>query len=605
MGGCTGLTDSLANGVRRWAGVEAKAVGESADKAIAALSRADAADFSNVPAILKALKDKNPLQAFTFAPTADQPTFLARSAPKQIMQAFGGPAGAELPRGTYLFKSGARPGEEYRDVGDVVGSEVMRAGNILTPGVFVTTQTLKADGKAYVGNLQEMIPNIGELQPEDITKLNQAQLDELTQSHVGRWLISDHDGKPENYLKLANGRVETIDLGQMFKFFGEDCLDRHYDPNGTPSVFNLMADGYVRGRLNLDFSKGLEQARQFQAIPDAQYQAMLRPFAELRIRQAGPIGPHATVSGFLAAATARKNSLVTDLSGFYDRLAKERGLSGLDEAIQTFKPTMPDAGFTLVALSSTLKNGLPTMRPADALRLLLVADGKTLASLQLVPRLMDRFGGDFVPSLINHPNQAVRQLAEVELLRRGHAGSLLAVLNSYPHDPLVQEVGRDPLIGAMGRLGSEQVDQANVILTTLVNGDLPTAQVHQTVDAILDQLRDRGVTWLNACPDPFVQYIAQPHMRIYDLANQLAASRPEVRRYAVDELVFMARSMKNANRNAAARAIDVLLRSPLSAEEMRQAEVIPSLREAFGPVIEPLLTQNPNPVVRQLAAKAA
>ena len=67
----------------------------------------------------------------------------------------------------------------------------------------------------------------------------------------------------------------------------------------------------------------------------------------------------------------------------------------------------------------------------------------------------------------------------------------------------------------------------------------------------------------------------------------------------------MARSMKNANRNAAARAIDVLLRSPLSAEEMRQAEVIPSLREAFGPVIEPLLTQNPNPVVRQLAAKAA
>lgn len=268
------------------------------------------------------LKPDAELAELVFKRAAEQGGLSGGHLPKQIMEdQFGR---------RWMFKT-VPSGEEFRALGDKVGGDVLGAVGIRTPKVHLTEQSI--NGQVRFGTIQQMVEHSGEKLTADVTQLTQAQVDELTQSHVARWLISDHDGKVENFLVHKSGAIETIDLGQMYRFFPSDSLDRLYQPNAKKPIFNNLWEGYVEGKVKLDFQKGLDQVAKVEALSDDTFRDMLRPYAAARYQQGQPLAGYKTADEFVNAAVRRKQNLRTDMLGFYDSLAKERGLSGIEEAL--------------------------------------------------------------------------------------------------------------------------------------------------------------------------------------------------------------------------------------------------------------------------------
>ena len=121
-----------------------------------------------------------------------------------------------------------------------------------------------------------------------------------------------------------------------------DQLNRTYQPNPVKPLFNHMWDGYVSGKIDLDFRAGLAQIDRIDELSDKRFLALLKPYVEARYKQPGfrPAGLD-TEEKFLAKALARKQSLRGDMTRFYDSLAKERGLSGLQEAMTRHRNAAP------------------------------------------------------------------------------------------------------------------------------------------------------------------------------------------------------------------------------------------------------------------------
>ena len=300
----------------------AKLVKPGVDTAIKTAVQKDGLALSNAARTLSHVKADDSIAKMTFTRAAEQGGLSGGHLPKQIMEDASG--------NRWMFKT-VPTGEEFRALGDKTGGDILGAIGIRTPQVHLTTQVI--DGQPRFGTIQQMVQHSGKTLSEDVTQLGQATLDELTQSHVGRWLISDHDGKVANFLLHNSGAVETIDLGQMYRFFPSDSLDRLYQPNAKKPIFNSMWEGYVEGKIDLNFEKGLEQVAKIEALPDQKFIEMLRPYAETRYQQGAAIPGLKSADEFIDSALRRKQNIRTDITHFYDSLAKERGLSGLSEAL--------------------------------------------------------------------------------------------------------------------------------------------------------------------------------------------------------------------------------------------------------------------------------
>lgn len=280
---------------------------------------------SNTARKLAQVKADPEIAGMAFKVAAEQGGLKGGHLSKQVMEDAAGQR--------WMFKAVPK-GEEYRALGDKAGGDILRAIGISTPQVHLTTQVM--DGRPQFGTIQKLVDHSGQKLPSDAAQLSRQQLDDLTEAHVGRWLISDHDGKVENFLVRKGGGVETIDLGQMYRFFPEDSLDRLYQPNAKKPIFNEMWDDYVAGKVDLNFQKGLERVAKVEALPDDEFAKLLRPYAEARYAQEGAIPTMKTVDEFMQSALNRKKNLRDDMLGFYDSLAKERGLSGVEEALGTY-----------------------------------------------------------------------------------------------------------------------------------------------------------------------------------------------------------------------------------------------------------------------------
>lgn len=232
-----------------------------------------------------------------------------------------------------------------------------RKTGLATP-VFVKTKT---------GHLQGMVPGAKEafpggsfdpekLSPEDIAKILQHQVMDYTtgnqDSHSGQWL------------RTPNGLMQ-IDQGQAFKFgVGKGDPTKTHPPLGSdipvyPKLWNAAKAGKIQipdPNGDNDFAKAIKA---IQEMPDEQFKALFKPYAETALKNGHKPGGHATVDGFLADIAQHKNNIGKDFEKLYNELP-DTGKAGSKgaKAAQLSKADALEEVKTEAAAGKPLSNAL-------------------------------------------------------------------------------------------------------------------------------------------------------------------------------------------------------------------------------------------------------
>jgi len=214
--------------------------------------------------------------------------------------------------------------EDFRAHGDEVA---YRIGRLVDPDA-VEVRLVELDGE--VGSIQRMVPKLKAqkdfkgIDPKDLLP---AELEQVQREHVIDWLISNHDGHWENFLRGTDDHLYGIDKGQLYKFLGDDVLDIAYHPNAphgaSEPYYNTVMRAFSEKRIDMNLQATLTYIERVEAIPDEQFLDMLRPYAERRFKTG-----KAKLDAFYQMALDRKHSVRGDFEKFYDKLAKKRGLPG-------------------------------------------------------------------------------------------------------------------------------------------------------------------------------------------------------------------------------------------------------------------------------------
>jgi len=214
--------------------------------------------------------------------------------------------------------------EDFRAYGD---ETAYRIGRLVDPDA-VEVRLIELDGET--GSIQRMVPKLKSqkdfkgIDPKDLLP---AELEQVQREHVVDWLISNHDGHWENFLRGTDGHLYGIDKGQLYKFLGDDALDIAYHPNAAHGAsepyYNTVMRAFAEKRIDMNLQATLTYIERVEAIPDEQFVDMLRPYAERRFKKGS-----AKLDAFYQMALDRKHNVRRDFEKFYDKLAKKRGLPG-------------------------------------------------------------------------------------------------------------------------------------------------------------------------------------------------------------------------------------------------------------------------------------
>jgi SPP1 gp7 family putative phage head morphogenesis protein len=256
----------------------------------------------------------------------------------------------EGPDGTrYLYKPPKDPGDGFLATLDEAASIIQSKAGLKAPDTWVVSLN------GTRGSLQRMYdakPAFGS--GFDPQTLAEADLLAVQQQHVLDWLLSNHDGHLEQFLRLPDGSLVGIDKGQGFRWFGQDRLDWNFHPNAAygapPPVYNALWRDFATGGKAEVFDPRTGPLAEFitrvQNMADDDLKALLRPYAEqaaargrLAVPQPSFPGvvkatiPANDVEAFLDAVVARKNGLADDFTALYTKAAKARA-----KAIPGWKP---------------------------------------------------------------------------------------------------------------------------------------------------------------------------------------------------------------------------------------------------------------------------
>jgi hypothetical protein len=266
------------------------------------------------------------------SPVGNIPTPSSLKDTGQTVGTHGGKLYKDDAGNTWLFKP-TSTSQKHLALAEVAAGKLHEKAGLVTPEMGEIT----VDGK--YGMIQKIIPNTtspyaGSFNAKTVT---QAQALQLQKEHVFDWLVSNHDSNGSNILKDADGNLIGIDKGQAFKFFGADTLDPTFNPNGhAVPITNQLFQQYIKSPLSVDINNKNQLngfINKLQAIPDDEFRAILRPYAEAAAKngtlaKGGPsyLGlssvpfPANDVEAFLDAAVARKNSLDATFTEFYKKL---------------------------------------------------------------------------------------------------------------------------------------------------------------------------------------------------------------------------------------------------------------------------------------------
>ncbi|MCX5216206.1 hypothetical protein OG689_44530 [Kitasatospora sp. NBC_00240] len=162
---------------------------------------------------------------------------------------------------------------------EAAASHALSLGGVPAVPVYVK----KVNGNS--GSVQPMLKGATHFS-SDPHSWSQTEVDAIVRSHVGSWLVGDHDGHQQNVLRTASGGLVHIDRGQAFKHYGEDKLSLGYAPSGggsfTPVHQKLysaaLSDGLGAG-VKINPSVVHPIIKNFEAIPDSQWRSLLHSTA--------------------------------------------------------------------------------------------------------------------------------------------------------------------------------------------------------------------------------------------------------------------------------------------------------------------------------------
>ncbi|MFE3559850.1 hypothetical protein ACFXKW_34085 [Streptomyces sp. NPDC059193] len=243
----------------------------------------------------------------------------------------------EAPDGSqWLFKADHNHGGALGHT-EAAASHVLSMGGVPSVPVYAHKQT---NGTA--GSIQPMLQGAKPFSSNP-SQWTQSQVDAIVQSHVGSWLIGEHDGHKNNWLETPSGGLVQIDRGQAFKHFGSDKLSVDYAPSGgggfTPvhqSLYQAAISGGLAKGVKLAPSAAHVAIKKLESIPDAQLRSVLHATAQegaksgvawvpqMRSRAAKALKipqsevTHEQIAGaFLDHAVERKNTLRESFANFF------------------------------------------------------------------------------------------------------------------------------------------------------------------------------------------------------------------------------------------------------------------------------------------------
>lgn len=258
----------------------------------------------------------------------------------------GGSHGAVIMTDSVGEKFLVKPQKHYKNLLDQTTAHLQHQTGLPTPTTWTTNQ-IPGISEASV---QEFFPGGNAFGQSIISKGNLKPGDqlELQKNQVYDWLIGNHDTHAQQWVRDTDGKLAGIDKGQAFKWYGKDKLDWDFHPNKSTgehepiynTLWKMALDNQIE-MLNPQTGHLHAYIQGVQDIPDVEFKAALRPFAEAAAKDGKllnatdgygllpkyPIAPN-DVEAFLDLAVARKNNLQNDFDNLYAKyVAKKTGTS--------------------------------------------------------------------------------------------------------------------------------------------------------------------------------------------------------------------------------------------------------------------------------------
>lgn len=166
----------------------------------------------------------------------------------------------------------------------------------------------------------------------DPAKLSGDDVLDLQKEQIVDWLISNNDAHTGNFLRLkSSGHLVGVDKGQAFKYLAKDTkldwtksIHTPLAPNKPTyqTLWKAFADGKSVPLGDPGVGELGEMLDRIQSIPDDEFKAMFRPYAEAANAQ-GKLAFN-DVEKFLTKIVARKNSIKKDFEDYYAKAEKAR-----------------------------------------------------------------------------------------------------------------------------------------------------------------------------------------------------------------------------------------------------------------------------------------
>lgn len=302
--------------------------------------------LAKAPSVPPVVKPPPPSLPRTMPWKADELTYTGKTLGTHGAQVWESPDGTR-----WLFKPPKDPADGFLVTLDEAASRLQAQVGLKAPDTYTITLKGRRGSIQRMFQAEDAFP--GGLKP---TALSEGDLEAVQRQHVLDWLLSNHDGHRDQFLRLPTGDLVGIDKGQAFRWFGQDRLDWEFHPNqayGAPEpVYNALWRAFAKGEdvaLESPKTGALAKAiRDVQAVSDDDLRAMFRPYAEEAAARGllakpqsfpglvkGSVPPN-DVEAFLDALVARKHNLEKDFQDLYDRAAAARA-----KAIPGWKPTTP------------------------------------------------------------------------------------------------------------------------------------------------------------------------------------------------------------------------------------------------------------------------